>query len=103
MSTTNVNITILDVNNKAPTFMEPEKITFLENTAVGTVLYQLMANDLDSNPILRYYLDSNVSEARTEEGILIKQTEYNYINAFDLNSLDGIIKVYLFKKNYWIF
>lgn len=79
-----------------PTFEEPGKITILENTPVGTFICQLAAHDLDTNPILRYYLDPNVSEARSEEGVLIKQTEYDYVNAFNLNPVDGVIKVIAF-------
>lgn len=96
-ATTTVNITILDVNNKFPIFQEPGRITILENTPVGTPIHRLIAHDLDINPMLKYYIDRNVSEARSEEGVLIKASEYDFINAFQLNPMDGIIKVsYLF-------
>lgn len=93
MSATVVNITINDVNNKVPQFEEPKKIVLNENTPVGTIIYKLEAHDLDANPKLRYYLDPNVSEARSEEGVLIKTSEYDFANAFELNPIDGTIKV----------
>ena len=80
MASTTVNITITDVNNKLPVFEDPGKITILENTSVGTFICQLLAHDLDADPMLRYYLDRNVSEARSEEGILIKPSEYDFVN-----------------------
>lgn len=84
---------ISDVNNKVPQFEEPKKIVINENTPVGSYVYKLVAHDLDVNPKLRYYLDRNVSEARSEEGILIKTSEYDFVNAFELNPVDGVIKV----------
>lgn len=93
MSSTIVNISILDVNNKPPSFVEPGKITLNENTAVGTSVYKLLAHDLDANPVLRFYLDASNSEARTEEGILIRPTEYDFTSAFQINPEDGSIKV----------
>lgn len=93
MSATIVNITINDVNNKSPQFEDPKKIVLNENTPVGSVVYKLEAHDLDMNPELRYYLDPNVSEARSEEGVLIKTSEYDFVNAFELNPIDGVIKV----------
>lgn len=83
----------MDVNNKLPIFEDPGKITLLENTPVGTIIYRLVAHDLDANPILKYYLDASVSEARSEEGVLIKQSEYDFVSAFKLNPEDGVIKV----------
>uniref|UniRef100_W4VR90 Putative cadherin egf lag seven-pass g-type receptor n=1 Tax=Corethrella appendiculata TaxID=1370023 RepID=W4VR90_9DIPT len=88
-----VNITILDVNNKSPTFSDPGTVSVKENTPVGTYAYRLIANDLDENPILRYYLDAKTSEARNEDGAIVKVSEYDYLSAFDLNSLDGLIRV----------
>lgn len=88
-----VNISIMDVNNKPPTFDEPGRLTILENTIVGTEIYQLVAHDLDADAVLKFYLDATVSEARSEEGVLIKPTDYDFINAFHLNSVDGVLKV----------
>lgn len=93
VNTCKVNITVLDVNNKAPTFVELETVKIRENTPVGTFVYQLMANDLDNAPVLRYFFDMDASEARSENGVIIKQTEYDYMSAFDLNLNDGLIRV----------
>lgn len=81
------------MNNKLPIFEDPGKITILENTAVGTVIHTVVAHDSDVNPILRYFLDPSVSEARSEEGVLIKLTEYDYVNAFHLSPNNGVLKV----------
>lgn len=92
-SFTNVNITILDVNNKAPTFTDPGTVVVQENVAVGTSVYQLIANDQDSGSVLQYKLDANTSEARSEIGALVKTSEYDYLSAFEINPTDGMIKV----------
>lgn len=92
-STCHVNITVLDVNNKSPTFSELETVHIRENTPVGTFVYQMIATDLDNEPVLRYFFDSDASEARSENGVIIKQTEYDYMSAFDLNPNDGMIRV----------
>lgn len=48
---------------------------------------------MDSEPMLRYYFDNETSEARTENGVIIKQSEYDYLSAFELNKMDGLIRV----------
>ena len=92
-STCIVNITVLDVNNKSPHFGEIETVFIKENTPVGTLVYQLAAADLDNEPVLRYFFDSDASEARTENGVIIKQTEYDFMSAFDLNPNDGLVRI----------
>lgn len=92
-STVNVNITISDVNNKAPSFTNPGTVIVPENTPVGTYVYRLIANDLDAKPMLRYHLDPSTSEARSEEGSIVKQSEYDYLGAFEINPMDGLIRV----------
>lgn len=52
-----------------------------------------MANDPDIAPILRYRIDPNSSEARNEEGSLIRIQEYDYLAALELNAVDGLIRV----------
>ncbi len=88
MSTCSVNISIVDVNNKLPTFGELETVYIRENSAVGTSIYRLVANDLDSDANLRYFFDSDSSEARNENGAIIKQTEYDY--------MQGEVKIFKF-------
>lgn len=88
-----VNITIADVNNKLPVFEDPGTVTIKENTPVGTAVFRIIARDPDSQPILRYRLDNQTSEARSDEGVLIKATEYDYLSAFELNEDDGLLKV----------
>lgn len=93
MSTTIVNIEVSDVNNKAPEIIDPGIIQIRENIAVGSKIFKIMANDPDSAPMLKYYFNPNVSEAKTEDGIPIKITDYNFVNAFEINDKDGVIKV----------
>nr|XP_033326560.1 cadherin-23 isoform X1 [Megalopta genalis]XP_033326561.1 cadherin-23 isoform X1 [Megalopta genalis]XP_033326562.1 cadherin-23 isoform X1 [Megalopta genalis] len=88
-----VNITIVDVNNKPPVFVDPGTVTIRENTQVGSYVHRVVANDPDIAPILRYRIDPNSSEARNEEGTLIKIQEYDYLSALELNSLDGLLRV----------
>lgn len=88
-----VNISIIDVNNKSPTFNEFETVFISENTPVGTYVYRVSAQDMDSEASLRYYFDNGSSEARTENGVIIKQAEFDYLAAFELNPLDGLIRI----------
>lgn len=107
-----VNISIIDVNNKSPVFSEMQTVYIKENTAVGTYVFRLMATDPDNDATLRYFFDSDSSEAKNENGVIIKQQEYDYMQgkflflkyifflililcftAFDLNANDGLIRV----------
>ncbi|KAG5330839.1 CAD86 protein, partial [Acromyrmex heyeri] len=88
-----VNITILDVNNKPPVFIDPGTVTIRENTQVGAYVHRIVAQDPDVAPILRYRVDPNSSEARNEEGTLIKVQEYDYLAALELNALDGLLRI----------
>ncbi|KAK0092521.1 hypothetical protein PV326_001229 [Microctonus aethiopoides] len=88
-----VNITIIDVNNKPPIFIDPGTVSIRENTQVGAYVHRITANDPDMAPILRYRIDQNSSEARNEEGTLIRIQEYDYLAALELNALDGLLRV----------
>lgn len=91
---TQVNITIADVNNKLPIFQDPgSPVVIRENTPVGTTVFRIIARDPDSKPSLRYRIDNHTSEARSEEGVLIKQAEHDYLSAFELNEDDGLLTV----------
>lgn len=74
-----VNISIIDVNNKSPVFNEIQTVYIKENTAVGTYVFRLMATDPDNDATLRYFFDSDSSEAKNENGVIIKQQEYDYM------------------------
>ncbi|XP_059472366.1 cadherin-23 [Neocloeon triangulifer] len=88
-----VEVQIEDVNNKAPQFIDPGTIAVRENVPVGEIIYRIRAVDLDARPVLRYYIDPAKSEARNEEGIRVKQSDYNYTAVFEVSPSDGIIKV----------
>ncbi|GAB0096475.1 Cadherin [Sergentomyia squamirostris] len=93
MTSTIVNISIIDVNNKPPHFADPGTVSVKENTPVGTYVYRLMATDPDVKPILRYSADASSSEARSEEGAIVKISEYDYLSAFEINPVDGLVRV----------
>ncbi|GLV38052.1 Cadherin 88C [Carabus blaptoides fortunei] len=88
-----VNITVLDVNNKPPVFVNPGVVHIQENTLVGTLITQVLARDLDAGAILRYKLDPEACEARTERGTLLKLAEHDYLSAFRLDPADGTLSV----------
>ncbi|XP_022814914.1 cadherin-23 [Spodoptera litura] len=88
-----VNITIVDVNNKPPVLIEPGTITVRENTQVGTQIYRASAHDPDDQPVLRYAIDKAGSVARDEDGVPISVAEYDYLALWDLNAVDGTLKV----------
>lgn len=93
MNPTTVNITIKDVNNKPPVLGELPSIRIMENTAVGTLVYQVQATDLDEMPILRYRINREHCEARNEEGTFVKLSEFDFLSAFDLDPIEGTLKV----------
>ncbi|XP_068632323.1 cadherin-23 [Battus philenor] len=88
-----VNITIVDVNNKPPVLYEPGTVRVLENTQVGSVIYRAQAHDPDDQPVLRYSIDKSGSVAKNEDGVPIPLSEYDYLTMWDLNPVDGTLKV----------
>ncbi|XP_071547487.1 cadherin-23 isoform X5 [Panulirus ornatus] len=87
-----VNITILDVNNKPPIFIDPGTVRVFENEDIGFYVHQVEAVDLDARPRLRYSLDADNSEARNEEGAIVKPSEYDYVGAFEISQVEGVIR-----------
>lgn len=51
------------------------------------------AHDPDEQPVLRYHIDKENSVARNEEGVPVKLTEYDYLSLWDLNAVDGTLRV----------
>lgn len=60
---------------------------------VGTIVYRAQAYDLDEQPVLRFAIDRGGSIARDEDGIPVPVTEYDYMSLWDLNSVDGTLRV----------
>lgn len=60
---------------------------------MGTYVYRAVAKDPDNMPILRYQLDQQNSIAKNEDGVIVKLSEYDYMSAWDLNPLDGMLRV----------
>ncbi|CAH0391322.1 unnamed protein product [Bemisia tabaci] len=92
-TTVQAHISIEDVNNKPPVILDPGAIAVRENTQVGTFIHRIVAIDPDEKPVLRYHIDPENSEARSEEGTIVKGSEFDFINAFHLNPLDGLLRV----------
>lgn len=60
---------------------------------VGSYVFRAVANDPDEMPVLRYHLDFENSVAKNEENTIVKPLEYDYMSAWDLNPLDGMLRV----------
>lgn len=93
MNTATVNISIKDVNNKPPVLNDLPTLRIVENTPVGSLVIKLQATDPDQDPILRYKLNPEHSEARNEEGALVKASEYDFQGAFELDPIQGELQV----------
>nr|XP_036674405.1 cadherin-23-like [Drosophila suzukii]XP_036674406.1 cadherin-23-like [Drosophila suzukii]XP_036674407.1 cadherin-23-like [Drosophila suzukii] len=93
MTTCTVNISIQDVNNKPPVLTEMPALKIVENTPVGTLVYRIRATDLDQKAILRYKLNPEHCEGRSEEGALVKASEYDFLGAFEVDPIEGSLKV----------
>lgn len=59
---------------------------------MGTVVTRIAANDLDTNANLKFKLDPDVCEAKSERGILVKPADFDCVAAFELGD-DGVLKV----------
>ncbi|XP_037731996.1 cadherin-23 [Drosophila subpulchrella] len=93
MTTCTVNISIQDVNNKPPVLTEMPALKIVENTPVGTLVYRIRATDLDHKAILRYKLNPEHCEGRSEEGALVKASEYDFLGAFEVDPIEGSLKI----------
>ncbi|KAI8422689.1 hypothetical protein MSG28_006460 [Choristoneura fumiferana] len=60
---------------------------------VGTLIYRAQAHDPDDQPVLRYAIDKDASIARDEDGVLVPATEYDHTALWDLNAVDGTLRV----------
>ncbi|KAH9634731.1 hypothetical protein HF086_017514 [Spodoptera exigua] len=80
--------------------LDPDKTTPKSNrytlTVVGTQIYRASAHDPDDQPVLRYAIDKASSVARDEDGIPISLAEYDFLALWDLNAVDGTLKVVRF-------
>lgn len=69
------------------------QVSVSEDAQVNVVVTKVSATDADERPVLRFSIDYRFSEARTEEGALVSQTEYDYNNIFAINAVDGTVTV----------
>ncbi|KAL1424749.1 hypothetical protein MTO96_019894 [Rhipicephalus appendiculatus] len=87
-----VNISIIDVNNKAPRFDEPGTVNLVENSVAGHTVAIVRATDQDDRPMLRYSLcHGTASEARNEDGGLV--SEFDAEQSFEINNVEGKVMV----------
>ncbi|OQR73271.1 cadherin-23-like, partial [Tropilaelaps mercedesae] len=89
-----VNISIVDVNNKPPTMRPPGIVHIMEDTQPGEEVGQLVATDPDDNPDLSYSLcggdDALSSEVKNEESTVVP---FNTSDTFRIDLKSG--KIYL--------
>ncbi|XP_029849055.2 cadherin-23 [Ixodes scapularis] len=86
-----VNISIVDVNNKAPRFDDPGTVELVENSVPGHTVAIVRATDQDDRPMLRYSLCRASSEARNEDGALV--SEFDVQQTFEIHALEGKLMV----------
>lgn len=60
---------------------------------VGQFVHRIIATDPDEKPTLRYSVDRDNCEARSEEGTIVKASEFDFLAAFELNPVDGLLRV----------
>lgn len=60
---------------------------------MGQFVHRVLATDPDEKSSLRFSIDRDNCEARSEEGTIIKPSEFDFLSAFELNSIDGLLKV----------
>ncbi len=92
-STTLVNITVIDVNNKPPIFRHMAPVTVKENVHTGHLLGTLEASDLDSSAELRFSIDFASSEAFDETGLLLSAAEASLGRLFEVDPASGDMRV----------
>lgn len=93
MATTLVNISVIDVNNKAPILSDPGIIHIKENVPPGYFVYKIQATDLDDSAALEYSLNANGSEAKDEDGVQVKLVDYNFVELFKIDKKSGTLRV----------
>ncbi|XP_053210328.1 cadherin-23-like [Panonychus citri] len=86
-----VNITVVDVNNKPPSFIEPGIVSVPEDAPIGFFVTRVTGKDADDRPLLRYSIDYMLSEARNQAGSSVDWNTFK--ECFTINSLDGTIRV----------
>ncbi|XP_072941019.1 cadherin-87A [Epargyreus clarus] len=93
-ATTTVFVTILDVNDKPPTFNTTESTTYIsERTTVGDVVTKIIAQDTDFNSKLKYSIIEPI-KAMSKAGVQLKaNAPYDYRNVFRIDEDTGEIIV----------
>ncbi|KPM07825.1 cadherin-23-like protein [Sarcoptes scabiei] len=87
-----VNVSIIDVNNKAPEFPNNLPEVFVaEDAKINQYVTKISALDLDDKPVLRYSFDYTRSEARNEFGVIVELP--SFIESFSIGPIDGIVRV----------
>lgn len=88
---TQVTISVTDVNNKPPIFPVFHSIEVNETAPVGFPVARIIANDPDDSANLVYTL-LEVTDAFTESMVLVRIEDFNYTACFGLRA-DGVLYV----------
>ncbi|XP_025089489.1 protocadherin Fat 4-like [Pomacea canaliculata] len=90
-----VFVTVLDTNNKPPTFVQPLYVaTVNESTPVGTSVLRVNATDPDAGHSLRYSILAYTIQAQNQQGALVGSVfPYDFRNMFAVDAVTGVIKV----------
>nr|KAG5709455.1 hypothetical protein BaRGS_023137 [Batillaria attramentaria] len=91
-SNATVSISLLDVNDKPPSFVSARKeVSIYENSSVSTSVWQMTAEDKDTDPLLVYSLLLNDSQAATDRDASVSmEVVWNW---FTINPSDGTVSV----------
>ncbi|XP_067930437.1 cadherin-87A-like [Watersipora subatra] len=91
-ATATVYIELTDINNKLPRFYTNPYIQYLsESTPIGSKVIQVNAFDLDTGSELRYDILPGNFTATDQFGISVDPANFDFMNAFAINSLNGEI------------
>ncbi|XP_011505905.1 PREDICTED: cadherin-23 [Ceratosolen solmsi marchali] len=92
-ATTTVSVTIIDVNNKPPVFIDSTHLIYVsERAAIGEMVLKLTATDPDSDAEIEYSIVEPI-KAVDKTGVALKSGIYDYKTAFRINRTTGAISV----------
>lgn len=89
--TTQVTISVTDVNNKPPVFSSFPTVEVNETAPVGSTIIRIQAIDSDQSANLVYTL-LDINDALTESMAPVRKEDFNYTSCFGLRP-DGLLYV----------
>ncbi|CAG9818294.1 unnamed protein product [Phaedon cochleariae] len=88
-----VDVNVIDVNNKAPVIQDPGVVSVTENSAVGTVIANLTADDQDYTAKLVFKIDETECVALNERGIALKNRDFDCYGSFYVEPSSGVMTI----------